>query len=89
MSKTRLFNTDLPDEFIRKLIQPTDGDRSAMIERMSKALELLNQDVGRMHKIHPAQWTTYDLDKIVAAQTNILISLKNYQDQILRCGNGA
>ena len=89
MSKTRLFNTDLPDEFIRKLIQPTDGDRTALIERMSKALELINMDMGRICKIHPAQWTTYDFDKIVAAQTNLLISIKNYQDQILRCGNGA
>lgn len=75
--------TDLPSQFVRQLIQPIET-RTDILARMEKAIELLNMDLGNLLKIHPLQWQTYSFDSLISALASILISFKNYQEQVKR-----
>ena len=80
--KSQKLETDLLDDFVRILIRSHGGEPGKIVERMTKAIELLNHDLGSMIIIHPAKWYSYQsrLRQLSSALTSILITLRNHEE---------
>ena len=81
--------TDLPEQFVRELIEPVQASRARIFDRLSRTVELQNSTLGEILKIHPQSFVRdptgrQRLKELIAALTSVLISMTRYNENIVR-----
>ncbi len=85
--------TDLPEQFVRELIEPVQASRARIFDRLSRTVELQNSTLGKILVIHPQSFYRDPtgrerLDELISALTSVLISMRRYKDAIDRFDRG-
>ena len=82
-------NTRLPEDFVRDLIQPINGDRAKIFDCLARSVELQNSTLGKILVIHPQTFHRdptgrQRLEELISALTSVLISMTRYKENIDR-----